>query len=69
MMAIDLMLLIGFLASGFQMLRHLRPGIEWYSLNAYMALYDSEKLDPAGVVYRRFFLVFACLNIIAPILQ
>jgi hypothetical protein len=64
-MIIDFLLLVGFLLFGFLMLRHLKPGIEWYSLSAYTALYDSEKLDSEGIVYRRFFLIFACLNIIA----
>ena len=65
---VDALLLIGFLVFGFLMLRHLKPGIEWYSLSAYTALYDSGKLDSAGIVYRRFFLFFACLNIIALII-
>ena len=62
---IDLIIYLGFLITGTLMLRHLKPGIEWYSLSAYAALYDSEKLDPDGIVYRRVFLIFACLNIIA----
>ncbi|TVP74978.1 MAG: hypothetical protein EA353_14740 [Puniceicoccaceae bacterium] len=67
-MIVDFLLLTGFLVFGFLMLRHLKPGIEWYSLSAYLALYDSEKLDPDGIVYRRVFLIFACLNIIARVI-
>lgn len=63
-MIIDAFLFFGFLFSGIQMLRHLKAENSWYSLDAYVALYDGEKLDASGKIYRLLFFVFVLLNIV-----
>jgi hypothetical protein len=47
------------------MLKHLKPSVSWWSMDAYLAMFDSARLDARGKIYRVFFLFFVVVNIVA----